>query len=164
LNWPPAGQLTGDGLEVYQSCAHLFVHELLRLKYGRECLTEMLLLLPDSLNWQTAFLGAFRPHFPRLIDADKWWALTVVHVTGRDPFSVLSREETWRQFEEILATPIQVRLQPGELPISISVKLQNILAEWDYARQSSLLGQKINHLHALRLRAAQELTDLIDGY
>jgi hypothetical protein len=164
LNWPTAAQLSGDGLDVYKNCAHLFVHELLRLKYGRECLTEMLLLLPESLNWQTSFLGAFRPHFPRLIDADKWWALTVVHVTGRDPFSIWSREETWRQLEEILATPIQVRLQPGELPISIPVKLQNVMAEWDYDRQAPLLWQKVNHLQALRLRAAQELTDLIESY
>jgi hypothetical protein len=164
LNWPTAGQLSGEGLGVYQSCAHLFVHELLRLKYGRECLTEMLLLLPESLNWQTAFLGAFRPHFPRLIDADKWWALTVVHVTGRDPFSIWPRGETWRQLDEILVTPIQVRLQAGELPISIPVKLQNVLAEWDYARQTPLLSQKVNHLQALRLRAAQELTVLIEGY
>src|SRR4051812_3497013 len=80
LNWPGDEQLSGPNLETYQSCAQLFVSELLRLRDGRVCLREMVTLLADHLNWQTAFLRAFSPHFQRLIDVDKWWSLHVVHL------------------------------------------------------------------------------------
>lgn len=163
LNWPSEEQLSGAA-EVYAVCAHVFVHELLRLKNGRACLREMLLLLPETLNWQVAFLRAFQVHFPRLIDVDKWWALNVVHITGRDLTSVLTREETIRQLDEVLAMPVQVRHQPEELPLTTQAKLQHLIAQWEYRRQLPVLRQKLNLLQALRLRASQDLVGLVDSY
>ena len=164
LNWPSEEQLSGDGAEVYAACAHVFVHELLRLKNGRACLREMLLRLPENLNWQVAFLHAFQVYFPRLIDVDKWWALNVVHITGRDLTAVLTREETIGQLEEVLAMAMQVRHQPQELPLNTQVKLQNLIAQWEYRRQVPVLRQKLNLLQALRLRASPDLVGLVDSY
>jgi hypothetical protein len=164
LSWPSDVMFSDQNLEVYRSCAHLFVHSLLRLRHGRECLQEMLLMQPEYLNWQTAFLGCFRSHFTRLIDVDKWWALSVVHLTGRDPFSVWPRDESWRQLDELLNTPVQVRVQTNDLPMFSAVKLQGVIAGWDDARQVALLTDKINRLLALRLRVAQDFAELVDQY
>jgi hypothetical protein len=164
LNWPNEEQTSGEAAAVYAACAHVFVYELLRLKGGRVCLREMLLHLSENLNWQSAFLRAFQGHFPRLIDVDKWWALNVVHITGRDLTAVLTREETIRQLDEVLARPVQVRHQPQELPLNTQAKLQNIIAYWEYRRQLPVLNQTLNLLQALRLRASQDLVGLVDSY
>ena len=164
LSWPSDQQQSPESLPVYQSCAHLFVHDLLRLKRGPECLREMLRILPEYLNWQTAFLRAFRPQFERLIDVDKWWSLSLVHFTGRDRMSAWPREESWRQLDEVLTTLVQVRLKADELPMATQVKLQQILSEWDYARQRPVLLQKVNYLQALRMRVPQDLAGLWEEY
>ncbi len=164
LSWPTEEQLAEDNLALYRSCAHLFVHELLRLKNGRACLREMVERLPEDLNWQTTFLRAFQTHFNRLIEVDKWWALNVAYFSGRDPMTAWSLAESCDRLDEILATPVLVRLRPGDLPTTVQAKVQSVIAEWDYARQTPILLQKINHLHALRLLAAQEQLGLIDGY
>ena len=164
LSWPKEAQLAGENVVHYQSCAHLFVHELLRLKRGRECLRDMLGFLPESLNWQTAFLRAFSPHFERLVDVDKWWSLTLTHFTGRDPMSAWPREEAWSQLDQILTTPLQVRLQADEMPLRTQVTLQQILSEWDYSRQRPILAQKLNHLQAFSMRVPPEVSEVWDGY
>ena len=164
LSWPSEEQLSRENLPVYQSCAHLFIHDLLRLKRGQECLREMLRILPDYLNWQTAFLRAFQPQFERLVDVDKWWSLSLVHFTGRDLMSAWPREECWRQLDGVLATSVQVRLKADELPMATQVKLQQIISEWDYARQRPILWQKVNYLQALRMRVPQDLAGLWEEY
>ena len=164
LNMPTAEQVSGGNAELYRACAHLFVHELLRLRGGRDALRDMLLRLPENLNWQTTFLRSFASHFPRLIDADKWYALNVAHVSGRDPMSVWPLETTWKQLEEILVTKVQVRLAANELPIDTTVTLQRIVIEWEFARQQPVLLQKVERLQALRPRASPELAELVDGY
>src|SRR4029434_9492657 len=59
-------RLTGENALHFRACAHLFVHELLRLRDGRACLRQMLERLPENLNWQTTFLQSFGQHFSRL--------------------------------------------------------------------------------------------------
>jgi hypothetical protein len=164
LNWPSEQQLSGEDAAVYASCAQVFVHELLRLKNGRACLREMLFRSSEYLNWQTAFLRAFQAHFPGLIDVDKWWALNVVHITGRDFTAILTREETARQLDEILTMSVQVRQKPADLPLNTQAKLQGVIAQWEYRRQLPVLAQKIHLLQALRLRASQDLVGLVDSY
>jgi hypothetical protein len=164
LCMPSAEQFAGTNAALYQSCAHLFVHELLRLRTGRECLRDMLARLPENLNWQTTFLRSFDAHFPGLIDADKWYALNIASFTGRDPMSLWPEETSWMQLEEILSTPVQVRLDASELPIETKVSLQRIIAEWEFPRQQPVLRQKVNRLQALRQRAAPEVAGMVGDY
>ena len=164
LNMPTVELVSGGNAELYRACAHLFVHELLRLRGGRDALRDMLVRLPENLNWQTAFLRSFASHFPRLIDVDKWYTLNVAHVSGRDPMSVWPLKTTWKQLDEILATKVQVRLAANELPIDTTVTLQRIVTEWEFTRQQPVLLQKVERLLALRPRAALELAELVDGY
>ena len=165
LSWPNENQLEPESnATFYHGCATLFVYELLRLKTGSACLGEMILRLPEHLNWQTTFLEAFHPYFPRLVDTAKWWSLTVVQFTGLDPKSAWTFDQTFSRFEEILLTPAQMRRNPRDLPKQTTLKLQNLLSDWPYARHEPILAQKAGQLQALRLRAAPELLNLIDGY
>ena len=160
LSWPPEDV----DYPLFQACSHLFVHELLRLRGGRQCLGEMLLRAGNHLNWQTSFLQAFQPHFQRLIDVDKWWCLHVTHLTARDPMSVWPLSDTLSQLREILLTPVQTRSGADQLPAASYVDLQKVVSEWEPARQDAVLQQKILHLQALRLRAAAETLPTLDGY
>jgi hypothetical protein len=164
LSWPGDEPLTADNVAHYQDCAQFFVWELLHLKRGHDCLRDLIAQLPDDLNWQTTFLRVFRPHFTRLVDVEKWWSLSVVHFTGHDFEQNWPREEGWRQLEDILMTPVDVRLNVNELPMSSHARLQTMLVEWDYARQRTLLQKKINHLQALRWRVTKEMLALVDDY
>lgn len=165
LSWPNEDQLEPESnATFYHGCATLFVYELLRLKTGPACLGEMILRLPEHLNWQTTFLETFHPYFPRLVDTAKWWSLTVVQFTGLDPKSAWTFDQTFSRFEEILLTPAQMRRSPRDLPKQTTLKLQNLLSDWPYARHEPILAQKAGQLQALRLRAAPELLNLIDGY
>lgn len=164
LSWPTEEHLGGKDSDVFRACSQLFVAELLRLKNGRAQLREFLRVLPEYLNWQTAFLQAFQGQFDRLLDVDKWWALNVAQLTSRDMRATWTYEETFRQLDEALAVTAEVRLRAGELPMNTQVRLQQMLGEWPIHRQSSILLQKINVLQGLRVRAPQELIGLVDNY
>jgi hypothetical protein len=120
--------------------------------------------LPEHLNWQTAFLRAYRRHFPRLVDVDKWWSLQVVRVTGLDPYGQWSAVDGLHQLEDILFTQVEVRETRDALPLLGTATLQTILREWDYARQEPILRQKVNQISALLLRVPPETRELAEGY
>jgi hypothetical protein len=165
LNFPPPQEeMTEEQAQLFDNCAHLFVHELLGLRRGSECLREMLRILPDYLNWQTAFLRAFRVHFPRLVDVDKWWALNIVLVSGREMFSLWPEDESLRRLAETLNTSVQVRTRPNELPLTTQVSLQRIIREWEPRRQAPLLRQKLRLLDSIRPRMAKRAVQLADHY
>lgn len=164
LSLPSDAELSGSGHELFRACSHLLVHELFRLRGGRDALRELLASLPRHLNWQTAFLRAYQEHFARLVDADKWYTLAATHLAGRDSLSVWPLDTTFAQLDEILSTAVQVRAAASDLPIVTQVKLQRLLSEWEPSQQSPVLEQKLTQLEALRRRAAAELVDLIMGY
>lgn len=164
LNWPEAAQFEGDAAALYESCAHLFVRELLHLRAGPDCLCAMLALLPEHLNWQTAFLRAFSPHFQRMLDVEKWWSVNLAHFIGRTPAQLWSVEESRVKLDEILYTPVEVRLKKDELGHATFASLQTIIEDWAYPRQKTLLRGKIDELASLRLRLAHEVTGLADAY
>lgn len=161
LSWPSEQLLNDPG---YEHCAHLFVHELLQLRGGRRCLAQMVARLAEYYNWQTTFLDAFGAHFRGLVDLDKWWALMIAHIRGRDAMSVWPLEEAVARLDEVLLTPVQVRAKLEELPHTAPVTLQTIIAEWDDEQEELWLGQKISQLQAVRLRSPPEALPMLDGY
>jgi len=164
LSWPTDEQLSDEAGEVYRCSAQLFVHELLQLKNGRASLRTMVEQLPKNLNWQTTFLRAFQAHFTRQLDVEKWWALQLVHFTGRDLTQTWPNEESWAKLDEIVRSPVQVRIDTNELPLRSEASLQTIIREWDYLRQNRVLRDKLNQLQMLRVRMSQDLVFLADDY
>jgi hypothetical protein len=157
-------RLTVENALHFRACAHLFVHELLRLRDGRACLRQMLERLPENLNWQTTFLQSFGQHFSRLLDIDQWWALHAAGVRGRDRSSVFPAAVTLQQLQEILATTVDVRVDAQELPMRLEMTLPRLVTEWDYPRQHAVLVEKIARLTSLKGRAPTDWVGLIDDY
>ena len=165
-----AGGLTLDDLNwpterinpiAYEASAHLFVRELLR-KGGGVPFNHMLSRLRDHYNWQTAFLQAFG--FKSLREVDKWWTLHLVQFAGRNSVSIWSTGELNAQLMDVLNTTVHVRRATNELPVATQVPLDRVLQEWDFARQQTVLGQKLVQLEALRLRAPTNFVGVVAGY
>ncbi len=164
LSWPAADQLFDGGGEGYRQSAQLFVSALLRLKDGPACLRDLLQSLPQSYNWQTAFLRAFHSHFERLLDVEKWWALSVAQLTGRDPAIRWTLAESWDKLDQIVRTPVEIRTVANDLPQPSEVPLQDIISGWDQTLQAQVLESKSRDLTLLQTRAAPELAMLADDY
>lgn len=150
--------------KTYQASAQLFVHQLLMLQGGRAELVEMLLELPHYLNWQAAFLNAFRPHFVRMLDVEKWWAVVLVHFTGLDPAQAWKPDVALRKLDEILRPALLVSVGPKKLPRRTQLSLQQIVGDRDYLRQRIILRTVVSQLIALRVRTPRELVWLVDEY
>jgi hypothetical protein len=164
LSWTTEELLLGDTAVIFRNSAQLFLSELLRLKDGRACLRVMLGALPQCLNWQTAFFQAFRLHFQQPLDLEKWWALHVVHFTGRNPAPAQSDDESGRKLDELVRIPVQVRGSTNDPPQRAEATLQTIVQEWDYASQRQALQGKVWQLQMLSPRVAQPLQGLADEY
>ena len=164
LSWPTPDQLSGADGGVYRACAHFFVRELLRLENGRESLAQMIALLSNHLNWQTAFLRAFKPHFHRMVDVEKWWALANAHLTGVDTMSLWTPEQTLAQLDQALITEMQSREHTNDLPHTEKLTLQQVLTDVRSPRREGLIEAKIKLLDAVKLRSAPGLVRMVEGY
>jgi hypothetical protein len=164
LSWPPKDVLNGDSGEVYRSSAQLFVTELLRLPGGQAAMRAMLAELPQYLNWQLAFLHAFRAWFSGPLDVEKWWALDLAHFMERDLTQVWPLDESWQKLTDTLSSPVQIRTDTNQMPLHSEVSLQTIVRDWNRESQTDALKQKMQELQLLRLRIAPKLTPLVDGY
>lgn len=164
LNWPEFDGEQRRNDDAYHHSAHLLVRELLKLKGGPDALCATLAMLPGHLNWQSAFLRGFSPHFARLLEVEKWWALQTARLKTHDTRIVWSAAEARQKLEEVLYTPMQVRLGPDELPHVTPVALQTVLNEWGFEQQAPLLRAKLVQLNLTRLRLPPDLVPLLDSY
>jgi hypothetical protein len=164
LSWPEPDQLTKEKADFFCDCSQLFLEELLRLPDGARSLREMIRQLPQHLNWQTAFLRAFSPQFAHLLDVEKWWDLACVSFTQVDMSDRYNPEDSWIKFEDSLTIPVEVRQSAKELPVPAEVTLQEIIGQWNPQTGAPVLQQTVQGLELLRLKAAPELAQLLDGY
>ena len=163
----------GDGLpnsapeetwKTFQASAHLFVNELLRLPGGRPRVVEMLYELPFYLNWQSAFLNAFGRLFPRLLDVEKWWAVTLTHFTGQDPSQAWAMPVALQKLDEALHPPVLVTASHKDMPQRARMSAQRIINEWDYLRQRIVLKGVTAQLFSVRLKSPPELVALVEEF
>ena len=165
LSWPDDTALDGPAAAAYRVSAQVFVGELLRLKGGPACFRAFLEELPRHLNWQTAFLKAFRPHFERLLDLEKWWGLQVAYLGGRDLLHAWPPAESWRKLEEVIRVPVQVRASTNDLSaVRESVSLQTVVHDWPRLRQTPVLRARLQQLELLCQRVAPEVLPLAEDY
>ncbi|HWN95360.1 MAG TPA: hypothetical protein VNT99_10040 [Methylomirabilota bacterium] len=164
LNWIEFDEKDQRAAAGYRHSAHLFVRELLRLRGGPDCICATLAFLPDHLNWQTAFLRGFEPHFRRLLDVEKWWSLSVAQIKTHDNSLTWSQPEAWKKMDEILYTPMQVRLRGEGVPHVTPVALQTVIKDWQFEEQVALLRTKIVQLQTAHLRWPAPLASLADSY
>jgi hypothetical protein len=164
LSLPNDADLSGDGLELYRTCSQLFLEQLLQFNDGRVLLREMLRQLPDHLNWQTAFLSAFHPHFKQLLDVEKWWGLSYVDFTRDDLAEPLSAENCWKKLQDALDVPVQVHFGADNLPAEARITLQEVITQWSPADATPAIDRVLTELKYLHYRASPEIKPLVDSY
>jgi hypothetical protein len=164
LNWPDFDETNAPAADAYHHSSHLFVRELLRLHGGSDSLCAMLAMLPQHLNWQTAFMRGFEAHFTRMLDVEKWWSLTLMRVKTRDNIVTWSPGEARVQLEEILYTAMQVRIKGDESPHTTPVALQTVIHDWGFEQQTPMLQRKLIQLQAARLRLPSDYGQLSEAY
>lgn len=162
LSWPSALSPETSGL--FKPSAHLLVHELLRLQNGRDCLRAMVEKLGHYRNWQFAFYEAFAEHFKEPKDVEKWWAIRLATLTGRDPAKLWPVPESLSRIEQVLRVPVQVQTGAAVLPASSTVNLQSAVKEWHYTQERVVLGRVLRDLGQLRNRVAPEAIETLDRY
>jgi hypothetical protein len=150
--------------KTFQASAQLFVSQLLSLPNGRPRLVEMLYELPYYLNWQSAFLNAYRADFPRLLDVEKWWAIVLVHFAGQDPSQTWSIPMALQKLDDTLHPPALVSADRKDMPHRAKLSVQQVITDWDYLRQRIVLKELISRLLLVRLKSPPELGSLVDAY
>jgi hypothetical protein len=164
LSWPRDGVLISDRAEAYRYSAQLLVHDLLQLPDGRANLQAMLRELPEHLNWQLSFLRAFHADFANQLAFDKWWTLQLATFSGRDLSQTWSDEQSWAKLDEVVRPLVEIRTSVAQPARQVQMSLQDILRNWDVARQEDLFREKSRQLFLLRLRVSQNLIYLVDDY
>lgn len=129
---------------IYLAGTHLLVHSLLEMPNGRQHFANFVQLLPRTWNWQTAFLQAFG--FSRMLDVEKWWALTLVEFTTRDQRQAWSGDMSLRKLDELLQTRVEIRNATNAMPELRLVDLNAILQERDATLQRQAIDAKISQL------------------
>ncbi|MHB1305531.1 MAG: hypothetical protein ACYC23_00450 [Limisphaerales bacterium] len=164
LNLPSPEMLAGADHGVFTASSHLLLLGLLELPEGRGRLVRLLEIAPRSLNWQTAFLGAFQELFPNLAEVEKWWAVTTVRFTGRHEGNTWSRMETLEYLRRALTVPVSERRVTDLAPRQGEASLQRVINEMSLQKQSRVLATRIGQLQIIQSRAAPDLLDLVTDY
>jgi hypothetical protein len=164
LSWPDTEQADGRTPEIYKDCAQLLVYELLHFKHGRHEMAAFILQLATHRNWQLTFLGAFRSQFTKLLDVEKWWALTCVSFSGNQVVQKWSPEESRKHLQDLLDVPVEVHLAADRLPTAAAITLQEVVQNWDRASETSALERTISGLQILHWHCAPELDALALHY
>ena len=158
------GDLAEETWKTFQASAHLFVHELLQFRDGRASMQGLLVQLPYFLNWQGAFLAGFKTHFATLLEAEKWWSVVLVNFTGLNPHNAWAPEIAAEKLLDTLRPPVLVSGTAKDLPHRTRLSLQQIIGEWDYLRQRSVVQGVVNQLRVLRFKMPVESVLLVDDY
>lgn len=164
LSWPDSEQVAGRAANIFHDSAQLLVYELLHLKNGRAELHNMVLALPTHKNWQLTFLAAFRPHFQKLLDVEKWWALTCVGFAGSQATEKWSTEETRKRLQDLLDVPVDVHVSANHMPAPAEITLQEVIEHWDRPAQTAALERTIGGLQLLRWHCAPEFEKTVAAY
>ena len=116
LSFPVPADLTGDKGRHYRQSARLFLHELLRLPGGGKRIVRMLEGLSHRLNWQLAFLDAYRPIFQSFLDVEKWWAVASTRFIYGTVVGIRNEAASLFRMDQALTVVLLTRRSPNELP------------------------------------------------
>ena len=161
---PSPAHLRGENWRDFQACSHLLVDRLLAVPAGGVRLQNMIRQLPNNLNWQTGFLKVYGDLFADMLVVEKWWAVTIVQLTGQNQYQNWTLLEAVEKLENLLKLPAEVRLNAADSPLEAEVTLQQAIRGWDFAVQKQTLQQKINQLLIARVKMPQQLLPFVNEY
>ncbi len=164
LAWPSEDQLAGADGGVYHASAQLFVAEILKLKDGPARLRQMLEILPRNYNWQLAFQSVFRQEFPRPLDLEKWWALTVIDFLAHEPGPAWTPTYSASRLNELLQVPVAIRASSNSLPTHATIPLQAVVRDFKLDEQFAILETRLRDLRVAQFRMSSQFIALNDEY
>lgn len=164
LSQPGAAIEGGEARETYRLSAELFLYQLQQLANGRRCLQAMLANLTRSMNWQTAFLTGFEPHFGRLLDVEKWWTVTLHDFLRGNQPNTWAASTSLNKLAEATKVHVDIQERAGAPPRPASVTLQQFIAQANPTAQRTVLRARMAYLADLQRRAAPNVTPLIRSY
>jgi hypothetical protein len=148
----------------YRACCQLLFVSLRSLPQGEQLLGNFLGQLPRHLNWQTAFLNAYAPVFPKLLDIEKWWALTVQRVRIAHGGSRLPGSTGVAWLEDLGTVEVEVR-ESARGPLRRErLSLQRLIADWAFPRQVPVLTARQAQFRRLAPSLPDELRVLAEDY
>ncbi|MDX1952685.1 MAG: hypothetical protein SFY81_10905 [Verrucomicrobiota bacterium] len=147
---------------VYRCGSHLLVSELSSSNDQLARLKNFIQLLPRTWNWQTAFLQSFG--FRRMLDVEKWWALSLVEFTTRDQRQAWPIHVSLSRLQEALLTPLEIQAKTNALPEIKYLSLQELLTEEKLPARQDLIEFKISQLQLWSVNLAPEVADLMVDY
>jgi len=164
LSQPNASHLAGENLTTYRHCAQLLLRELQGLPQGRRCLRALVSSLTRSLNWQTAFLRAFSSHFGRLLDVEKWWAVSMQSFLQGDQPNAWPREVSLDKLDELLGVRVEVQARP-RAPRRVEVmSLQEYMAKTAFRDHREVLRARVRRLESMQRKVTAEVVPLVQSY
>ena len=161
---PSPAHLRGENWRDFQACSHLLVDRLLAVRAGGVRLQNMIRQLPDNMNWQTSFLKVYSDFFTDMLGVEKWWAVTIVQLTGQSQYQNWTLSEAVEKLENLLKLPAEVRLNDADSPLEAEVTLQQAIRGWDFAVQRQTLEMKINQLLIARMKMPRQLLPFVNEY
>lgn len=164
LSFADFGRMSAADRERFETSAHLLVYQLLRLKGGPALMSEFLHSLPRSLNWQTAFLNAYRAEFRSPLDFEKWWMMAWLDVKDRQAGRTLPLAVSLERLRTVLLTPAELRLNTNSIPKRETATLQELIYATDFSVHRQIFGQKLQQIFFLSLNLAPEALALANGY
>jgi len=99
-----------------------------------------------------------------MLVVEKWWAVTIVQLTGQNQYQNWTLLEAVEKLENLLKLPAEVRLKDADSPLEAEVTLQQAIRGWDFAVQKQTLQQKINQLLIARVKMPQQLLPFVNEY
>lgn len=164
LSLPSGAQLSGPALEHYRVCCQVFFASLQRLPGGRQAVVSMIEQLPWHLNWQTAFLNAFRSQFSGMLEVEKWWALSTQRIAVTAKGFTLSPDAALRWLGDLVQINVAVQETRDAPPTRRTLTLQSVMIDWDFAEQPPVLSERIRQLRMLLRALPPEVKPLAAGY
>lgn len=145
----------------FEASAALFTRELIREDSGKAALANFVRFLPDTLNWQTSFLRAYRNRFSTLLDVEKWWAVASTETLATDHRQHWSRDRVLARLAEVFVETADIRPETNQPAVRQTVPLRELIVEWDFNSQRDVVQRKVSQLRALKLRSPADLVPLV---
>lgn len=148
----------------FAACAHMFVHELLRLKRGPALMSDFLRSLPAALNWQTAFYHVYQAEFTGPLSVEKWWMLAWSDEKNRLGREIWPVDVSLTRLNSLLGTSLETRVSTNSIPQRRESTLQEVITQTDFAIQRAIFSQKVQALFFASVNLSPVVLPLAHAY
>ena len=148
----------------FRHCSHLMFRELSLMVDGKSTMHRFIEMLPNYLNWQTAFHQAYRTSFPNMLSLEKWWAVLTASMTQYNDRRRWGMERSLEELGRILNPPAKMAVLEDDLPRWQTFAIKDVIATWDEEEREAQTKHLIQQLQLLKAQSHFEVMPLIESY